>query len=215
MSNAEDPRFKKESFVCPRCGVNSQQHWTWHGHEINFSDYYQPSGKSYFFSKCETCKELSIWQRGRLIYPLSSPIEPINPDAPKEVIEDYNEAKAVLCLSPKASNALLRLALQKLCVNLGAKKDSLDKMIGQLVAEKGLSPKIQSAMDAIRIYGNDSVHIGEINDSDTQETAEKLFRMINIIIQTMITDNKTIDGLMSNVSDSQKEHIKKRDSRSK
>lgn len=88
-------------------------------------------------------------------------------------------------------------------------------MIGQLVAEKGLSPKIQSAMDAIRIYGNDSVHIGEINDSDTQETAEKLFRMINIIIQTMITDNKTIDGLMSNVSDSQKEHIKKRDSKSK
>ena len=45
MSNVEDPRFEKESFVCPRCGVNSQQHWTWHGYEIYPHGYEQSSEK--------------------------------------------------------------------------------------------------------------------------------------------------------------------------
>lgn len=208
------PKYKEDAFNCPHCGAYSNQKWTWEKRGItNPYGMSVGSDESYYFAQCARCDEYSIWLHKEMIFPYSSGVEPINEDAPDNVKKDYEEASKVLYLSPKSANALLRLALQKLCIHLGADDDKLDVMIGQLVKEKGLSVKIQKAMDAIRIYGNDSVHIGEIRDSDTVNTAIKMFHIINIIIENMITDEKLIDELMSEVGDGQIDHIRKRDSK--
>jgi len=208
------PKYKEDAFNCPHCGAYSNQTWSWEkcGVPASYGGY-TGSSESYYFAQCARCRNYSIWFHEEMVFPCATGVEPINDDAPDDVKKDYEEASKVLYLSPKSSNALLRLALQKLCIHLGADNNKLDVMIGQLVKEKGLSPKIQKAMDAIRIYGNDSVHIGEIRDSDTVDTAIKLFHIINIIIESMITDDKIIDGLMSGVGEGQKKHIRNRDSK--
>ncbi|WP_415663473.1 DUF4145 domain-containing protein [Vibrio taketomensis] len=45
--------------------------------------------------------------------------------------------------------------------------------IKELVSE-GLSPKIQQALDSLRVVGNNAVHPGQINIDDNAEVAYKL-----------------------------------------
>lgn len=61
------------------------------------------------------------------------------------------------------------------------------------------------------MIGNNAVHPGEINLDDTPEIALALFRIINKITDTMITDKREIDAIYSSLSDRQKEPIKRRD----
>jgi hypothetical protein len=49
-----------------------------------------------------------------------------------------------------------------------------------LVAE-GLNPKIQKAIDLVRVVGNNAVHPGQINLDDNSAIALKLFKIINMI----------------------------------
>jgi len=113
--------------------------------------------------------------------------------------------------SPKGSTALLRLALQKLLEQLG-ETGNINNSIGNLV-QRGLSPKIQQALDVIRVVGNNAVHPGEINLDDNIEVAMKLFKIVNIIAQDMITHPKEIEDIYDDLlPDGAREAIERRDS---
>ncbi len=129
---------------------------------------------------------------------------------PKEIITEYNEARSIFGRSPRASSALLRLAVQKLVAVLGEKGDNINQDIKSLVA-KGLPIQVQQALDYCRVVGNNAVHPGEINLNDSPEIAQNLFNMINFIVEDRITRPKQVQGLYDLLPEGAKKAVEKRD----
>ncbi len=124
--------------------------------------------------------------------------------------KDYFEAANILNESPRASAALLRLALQKLCKDLGEDGLNINDDIKNLVL-KGLNPLIQKAFDAIRITGNNAVHPGEIDLDIEVERVYKMFELINFIADKMISEPKEIENMYSTLPESSLKAVEKRD----
>lgn len=88
-------------------------------------------------STCYTCKKVAVWVHQNLIYPKKSYNTPPNSDLPADVRRDYEEASEILDMSPRGSAALLRLAIQKLCIQLGEPGKNINADIASLV-KRGL-----------------------------------------------------------------------------
>ncbi|MBN1873263.1 MAG: DUF4145 domain-containing protein [Anaerolineae bacterium] len=110
---------------------------------------------------------------------------------PISIREDYEEAQDVFPYSARSAAALLRLALQKLCKELGEKGKDINDDIRSLV-KKGLPDHIQQALDIVRIVGNEAVHPGVINIRDNPEIAMELFTLINEIVEDQIAMKQRI-----------------------
>ena len=85
---------------------------------------------------CDHCKQISLWYNGELIYPENPNLPPPNEDLDAEIKKDYNEAANIIEKSPKAAAALLRLAIQKLCEQLGESGENINRDIGELVKKR-------------------------------------------------------------------------------
>ena len=215
------PKHAEGQFHCPHCGVYSRQLWanldavTAYGSPRNASiaslgvfrtelDY------TWKISQCVHCKNVVMWFQGGIIYPRPTFVQPPNEDLSEDIRKDYLEAATIFNDSARSSAALLRLALQKLCKQLGEKGENINDDIKNLVS-KGLNPVIQKSLDILRITGNNAVHPGEINVDEKPELVLKLFDFINFIAEKMITEPKEIDKFYDDLPESLKEAINKRD----
>lgn len=168
----------------------------------------------YIVARCDHCFDISLWYVnkkiesgkvewiGKFVYPDKSTAPQPNPDLNQKIRRIYNEARNILNKSPRAACALLRLALEELCKNLGATDNNLPDgqkrlrdRIKYLAGEKGLDNKIKEAFENVRLAGNEALHTGEINLSDKKENANLLFEMINIIADDLITKENKIKKL--------------------
>ncbi len=77
--------------------------------------------------------------------------------------------------------------------------------------KKGLDPRVQKALDIVRITGNNAVHPGELDLRDNRETAEKLFGFLNLIADIMISQPKAIDAVYGDLPQGALDQIEKRD----
>lgn len=162
---------------------------------------------------CTHCNDYSLWVGNSMIYPGEIDVESPNQDLPEDIQTDYLEAASILNQSPRGAAALLRLAIEKLVNSLDAKGKDLNAKIGDLVT-KGLSPKVQKALDVVRVIGNGSVHPGQIDIQDDPETARALFRLVNVIADGMITKPKEVDSLYDElIPENHKTGIENRDSK--
>ncbi len=150
-------------------------------------------------ARCTNCQDLTVWIGDRMAYPRQDGTAPLpNPDLPVDVKSDYEEASSILELSPRGAAALLRLAIQNLCVHLGGRGKNLNDDIKQLV-EKGLPALVQKALDIVRVTGNHAVHPGKLDIKDKKKTAENLFGLVNVISESMITQPKHANELYGNL----------------
>jgi hypothetical protein len=204
MTHYVSPEYHRSAFNCPLCIAYASQNWMYvrtpHGALVEGLE----------VAYCSHCQKRSIWFEGKLIYPYSSLAAPANPDLPADIKVDYQEARTILSFSTRGAAALLRLAIQKLCMYLGEKGENLNTDIGNLV-KKGLPEKIQKSLDIVRVIGNNAVHPGQIDLKDDQEIATKLFDLVNLISHVMITQPKQIDELYGIIPETQKNQISKRD----
>lgn len=144
-------------------------------------------------------------------FPKTTLLPPPNVDLNDDIKELYLEASSIIIDSPKGATALLRLALQKLLKQVGKSGENINTDIKDLVAE-GLSPKIQQALDLLRVIGNNAVHPGQIDLDDNTEIAQKLFGILNFITEELITKPKELEGLYADLIPAEtQEHIKQRD----
>lgn len=192
------PTLGQASFHCPHCGVLAEQTWSGniHCHYTGLLANGSNGNTQYTLqntmaSKCGHCKEISLWINNKMIYPLTGNVEMANPDLPEDIKNDYNEAKAIVNISPRGAAALLRLAVQKLCVHLGEKGTNINDAIKSLV-KKGLPQTMQQALDSVRVVGNNAVHPGTIDLNDNIEMAYALFGFVNIICEMLISQPKKI-----------------------
>jgi hypothetical protein len=133
---------------------------------------------------------------------------------PPAVRGDYEEASAVLARSPRSAAALLRLALQKLLIELGMPGKKIDADIKQMVAE-GLSPLVQKALDVCRVIGNEAVHPGELDLQDTPDLAARLFDMLNFIVSERIERPAAIEEIYGKIPQKNRQWIDERDSKAR
>jgi len=163
-----------------------------------------------FISRCYNCKDLAIWIHERLVYPQRGEAPPANPDMPDDIRRDYDEASTILDLSARGAAALIRLSIQKLCKHLGMPGKNINDDIKALVAG-GLDPRIQKALDVVRVVGNNAVHPGQIDLKDDRATAESLFRLLNLIVEKMISEPKHVDEVYAALPEEARKAIEKRD----
>ena len=168
-----------------------------------------------YVSECFSCEALAIWLHGKLLYPAEHLAPEPNEDLPGDIKADYQEASTILELSPRGAAALLILSIQKLCGHLGETGKDINADIKNLVA-KGLDQNIQKALDTVRVVGNEAVHPGSVDLKDDRDTASRLFDLVNIIADAMITQPKAINALYEEkVPEAKKEAIEQRDNGNK
>ena len=194
MTNIIYPKHGESAYNCPLCGAYAKQHWylTTKATKSHHGLSTHGTIDNNTISECDHCGEHSFWQGGKMIFPYSGTAPLPNPDLPDDIKGDYTEARNIIELSPRGAVALLRLAIQKLCVHLGENGQNINADIGNLV-KKGLPMKMQKALDSVRVVGNNAVHPGVIDLKDDIEIARKLFAFVNIITDVMITQPNEID----------------------
>ena len=165
-----------------------------------------------WISQCVRCEQIGLWVSGRLIWPATRGGPNPHSDTPPDVRKDYEEARVILSQSPRASAALLRLAVDKLCVHLRAKGRTLNDRIGDLV-QKGLPEEVQQSLDIARVIGNNAVHAGQIDASDDDETVSQLFALVNFIVQDQISRKHQIRRMYDRLPERSRKEIDKRNRR--
>lgn len=204
------PTFRETAFNCPLCGAFAHQEWG--SPELLVGNVNYGRSDDYMIARCRRCTRYSVWVQGRQVYPSDSSNAPSpSPDLPSDAKLDYEEAASILSLSPRGSAALLRLAIQDLCKALGKAGRDLNADIGSLVQD-GLPVRVQQALDVVRVVGNNAVHPGQIDLRDDTGTAVRLFTLVNLVADAMITQPKAIENMWNDLPESQRNQVAKRDS---
>ncbi|MEH7557141.1 DUF4145 domain-containing protein [Priestia megaterium] len=228
------PQLGLKAFTCPECKAFSHQTWNevifnTNGNSYKLQAFTGPrvdvvkekeelpvsglAGHSIFhitaFSHCYSCKAVSIWKGNNMVHPNNLNVEPPSLDMPADIVTLYNEARSIAHLSPKSAAGLLRLALEKLLIYLGAKKGTIDSMIQNLVDKEVISPSglVRKALDSIREIGNAGVHTTTINLDEKPEAAFALFKVINFVVEKMITDKKIMEEIYSFIPQEKREKL--------
>lgn len=219
MSQYYPPLHATSQYHCPHCDVYAKQRWS-HLNAIGNGYIYSNISNTAIFkellsedwtiSLCEHCSEVAIWHNDSMIYPKKIIVNQPNSDLDEDIRNDYLEAAHVYSESPRAAAALLRLALQKLCVQLGEKGKDINTDIGELV-KKGLSPQVQKSLDTLRIVGNNAVHPGQINLREEPEKVLVLFKILNLIADKMITEPRELAAIYDSLPHETKEAVVRRD----
>ncbi len=205
------PNVNKASFTCPTCQTVALQRWS--NLHVTMSGVHGNQSVAmprYRVNRCDACDALGIWLDAQLVFPVSDlTIEP-NSDMPASVKKDFVEAILVFKSSPKASAALLRLAVQRCCIELGLKGENLNSDIGELV-RRGLPEQVRQSLDVVRVIGNNQVHPGTMDVNDRPEIALTLFKLVNIIVEYLISNPKRISELFDSLPEGARAQIERRD----
>lgn len=223
MSNYEyfPPVLGYGEYHCPHpdCGVYAKQHYAhlvtliqfdWVSVVDDNSKFNEALPEEWVVTKCQRCKKHSIWLGEKLLFPKNISAPPPNSDLSEDIKSDYLEAAAVLSDSPRAAAALLRLALQKLCLQLGESGSNINQDIKSMVS-KGLNPLVQKSLDALRLTGNNAVHPGEINLEEDHPRVLKLFELLNFVADKMLTEPKEIESFYEDLPEGARDQVRARD----
>lgn len=204
MNKYIKPFFKGGAFNCPHCRAYSSMQWD------DFCDYSGVTikgveGYSFFESTCYHCERSVIWylkdKNPKIFFPKEVAIPP-EENMPENIKEIYEEASLILGDSPRASCALLRLALQELMKYLkeniqiynGLKNRNISEDIKEIINIGNFYQEqkemLEEAMNSIRLVGNKASHPSELDINDNSEIANILFEMINFIVGEIITKPK-------------------------
>lgn len=203
------PSCDAHAYNCPHCHAYANQGWGHLARFIQGTNHGAINGAR--LGTCAHCSNFTIWLDRKMVFPLTSTAPFPNPDLPDDIKQDFEEARQIAILSPRGAAALLRLSIQKLCVLLGEDGKNINKNIASLVS-KGLPPKVQQALDLVRVVGNNAVHPGQIDITDNIGITNNLFGLVNLVADVMISQPKHIEEMYNTViPDSHREAIVKRD----
>lgn len=216
--NYVNPKLKLVAFTCPHCNTLAQQVWSRTTiRKQNSGDYVfdnlgadTPLICIIQLSTCQACKNYHLWYGDSMILPEAKGIPLPTQDMPEEIKLIYLEASDVFAKSPRASAALLRLALQHLCLHLGGDGKNINDDIAKLV-KGGLDVRVQKSLDVVRVTGNNAVHPGQLDIVDNRDIAARLFGLLNFIVESMITQPNQIESFFNELPQGAREAIEKRD----
>jgi hypothetical protein len=201
------PSVYGKSYTCPHCGAIAKQDW-WHS-TWDARQHHQNEHNPLKIGTCQHCNKNSVWVGDKMYFPDSGNAPFPNQVMPESVLKLYLEASSIGSKSPRGAAALLRLAIQVLCKELGENGKNINNDIGNLV-KKGLPNIVQQSLDIVRVTGNDAVHPGQI-DTDNPATVGQLFDLVNIIVEYMIALPKKVSGIYNGLPSDKVKGINDRD----
>jgi len=77
--------------------------------------------------------------------------------------------------------------------------------------ENGLPKRVQEAMDTVRIVGNEAVHPGVLNLNDDPVIVDSLFKLVNLIVERMLTEPRQENDLYRSLPPKKLKGIEQRD----
>lgn len=201
------PRLGAPAFSCPHCMAFAQQA------QLSVQAGQYGAMRTYAnltVTRCASCHQDAIWHGMALIHPRLATAPLPNPDLPPAIAALYLEAREIEQSSPRASAALLRLCIERVCTEVGAKGTNLNQRIGDLV-QRGVPPEVQQALDYTRLIGNEAVHPGQISETDTDAIAAPLFTCVNLIADALFTRPRQMASLYHSLPQSSRDQIDRRD----
>ena len=212
MTNKDyvSPEYELDWFNCPHCWAYAHNTWynIWYRDEkINWLNLK--------ISICAKCKNYDIRNEDKqiMIRPNVSTAPLPHEDMPNDVKELYEEARLISGLSPRAAAALLRVSLERLTAFLWESKWKLNTRIWNL-SKKWLPKKVIQSLDILRVTANEWwSHSWEIDLTwkDNQETVNKLFFLVNFIVEKTISEPKAIEDMYWNLPEDKIKWIQNRD----
>lgn len=207
-------------FQCPYCSmvmpITNETHIVRHVSFENdpfiyngFTELPEGSCIAIEFFKCPNCGKytISTYGRGKDVPKIKSHLQPVSfarqfPDyIPLPIRQDYEEASAIISLSPKASATLARRCLQGMIHDFWNIK--LKNLNQEITALKDKIPAdLWSSIDALRELGNIGAHMEKdtdvIVDIDPNE-AESLIKLIEILMKEWYINREERKKLFSEI----------------
>lgn len=200
-------------FTCPYCSrVMSVSDDTCRTRSAYFEDYYRESSSSWIdivFFRCPNCDKFTIMLDGvgEKVSKIAHQVLPVSlakqyPDyIPQSIRNDYEEAYAILDLSPKASATLARRCLQGMIHDFwGIVEKNLNYEITAL--KDKIPADLWQSIDALRQLGNIGAHMEAntdvIVDIDPDE-AETLIKLIELLMKEWYMNREERNKLFSNI----------------
>jgi hypothetical protein len=151
-------------------------------------------------SYCFNCNEICLWVVDQMVWPrCATGPEPKRHTSP-DVQRKTEEASQTLDASPRGAAALLRLATEKLCKELGNSEESPRPEIAPLFQEE-VDARVQKVLDAMRIIESNAISPDDVGVGDTGATAETLSGLVNLICEKMIIEPRQLQALYAKVRD--------------
>lgn len=154
-------------------------------------------GKKLSIAVCQRCEDFSIWvehkDKATMVYP-DTRMEPLSKHVNEEIRELYCEAARIYTRSRRASTALLRLVVEKLCKHILEIPEDLPnppklyKMIDMISEQYKIRPEVVNAMKNTRSLGNAAAHGGLIDLDDTDDPLD-IFWLVRYIVQHCVVDD--------------------------
>ncbi|MGE8036802.1 DUF4145 domain-containing protein [Lysinibacillus sp. NPDC093692] len=221
VNQFRNPKYEQPVFKCSKCNlvtshktscVNESGTLTPIVNELSSTlDTFDKHLHQIFLSICNNCSSKSIWLRSRYghelkIFPPVSTSDFPEPhsDMPDQVKKTYNEAGEIRMLSPRASAALSRLALEQLLTHLGYTDPTLYKKIESLIAHGNVDTYLAQSLEVVRNFGNSGAHAGEIQLEEDPSITNFLLELLNIIVDRLISHPKRTEKLYNSIPDNKR-----------
>jgi hypothetical protein len=202
------PAHRASAFNCPHCEAYANMHWS-NLNALIGGGWTQVQNLDR--ATCPNCDKYSIWINESMVWPDRLTVPSPNADLNEDIQQDYLEAARILERSPRGAVALLRLAIQKLCQQLGQTGQNVNDDIAALVRTGEVPLRVQQALDIVRVVGNNAVHPGQIDLRDDRDTALRLFLLVNLIADRAISQPKEVDELYGALPETARKQIEQRD----
>ena len=159
-------------------------------------------------SFCFNCNEMCLWVCDQLVWPIGAGGSEPKLHAAPDVRRDYEEASQILEASPRGAAELLRVAIEKLCKELGGSGESPKNDMASF-AQEDVDARVQKVLDAIRIIESNAVRPGQIGGED-RATAETLSGLVNLICEKMIIEPRHLQALYTKLREGTRSAMEQR-----
>lgn len=149
---------------------------------------------------CQHCRRFTLWLGKVMIYPQTGEAPPPHQDMLPQIRELYEEARGVLPASPRASAALLRVALEGLLEEAGYKQERLADRLKKAHEDGKLTADTYKLAEALRYAGNAAAHyepwkIDPSQGEEDQEMVHHLFVFVNEVAEELIAKPKRLEEM--------------------
>jgi len=155
---------------------------------------------------CHHCDGFTLWLGDAMIYPLVGGAPPPHEEMPPQIRELYEEARGVLPASPRASAALLRVALEGLLEEAGYKQGRLADRLQKAYEDRKLSASTYDVAEALRYAGNAAAHYEpwKIDPSQGEEDREMvyyLFDFVNKVTEELVAEPRRVEEMARKINE--------------